>query len=95
MSVVTSQRLAARIGQPYNSNNKGKTNDAVGRNKDIMKMSTVWRKSLEQFHKKKMTFSGKEHIAVTSDEQMIMSDKHLTSILFKVITAGDFALECL
>lgn len=34
MSVVTSQRLAARIGQPYNSNNKGKTNDAVGRNKD-------------------------------------------------------------
>lgn len=44
---------------------------------------------------KKMTFSDKEHIAVTSDEQMIMSDKHLTSILFKVITAGDFALECL
>ena len=59
-----------------------------------MKMSTVWRKSLEQFHKK-ITFSDKEHIAVTSDEQMIMSDKHLTSILFKVITAGDFALECL
>lgn len=44
---------------------------------------------------KKMTFSDKEHIAVTSDEQMIMSDKHLTSILFKVITTGDFALECL
>lgn len=94
MSVVTSRRLAARIGQPYNNNNKGKTNDAVGRNKDIMKKSTVWR-IFGAVSLKKMTFSDKEHIAVTSDEQMNMSDKHLTSILFKVITAGDFALECL